>query len=298
MLDVVFIPDGTLLVFSIVNKEVASNLSLNAPTLITTTNTSIIEPQTHNQLTDSALTQEKKHELINMSDMSLNSNNSNQSSIQNIAHKKESMELIEFLDVQSNESDQDEYASQNMFREETSKIDELQLRSGMERTIEVLYQPSREPMDNMQRSSKLSKKTFKFIITFTKQGGRQTDQKIIQCKARTCSSFVEVLPKVLLFGESNVKEIKSATLSIKNLSDLPTSIEVRFISKILSAVRGEIIIPANSSIEPKLELFPLKVNPDYRKQVTIVNLLNRENDQVIEVKSANIDQQKVLSFLI
>jgi hypothetical protein len=48
---------------------------------------------------------------------------------------------------------------------------------------------------------------------------------------------------------------------VTNLSDLEARIEVRYISKILNIIRGEILIPPRQSIEIKVDIYPRKVNP-------------------------------------
>jgi len=176
---------------------------------------------------------------------------------------------------------------------ELAKIDELQLRPGSEKTIEVHYQPERGHINDIARASRLHKKAFKFHVSFSKHGSRFIDKKTIQCKSKVCTSFIEVSQKLLSFGDVDVKEFKTLQQTIKNLSDLPTRVEFRYISKILSSIREEITIPPNQSVEAALNIYPLKVNPDYRKIINVTNLLNRDNDQAFEVRASNIDQARV-----
>ena len=61
-------------------------------------------------------------------------------------------------------------------------------------------------------------------------------------------------------------------------------------SKILSAPHDEIVIPGAQAMPIRLEVLPQKANPDYRKQITVMNLLNRDNDTTFEVNANNIDQ--------
>ena len=61
-------------------------------------------------------------------------------------------------------------------------------------------------------------------------------------------------------------------------------------SKILSAPRDEFTIPAFAVLPIRLEVLPQKVNPDYRKQITVLNLINRDDDATFEVHANNIDQ--------
>jgi hypothetical protein len=82
-------------------------------------------------------------------------------------------------------------------------------------------------------------------------------------------------------------------LTISNISDLAARVEVRYVSKVLNIYKGELFIPPNQSVEVKVDIYARKVNPDYHKQITIVNLLNRDNDQAVQVYSTNIDEYQL-----
>lgn len=172
-------------------------------------------------------------------------------------------------------------------------IEEITLKPGAERTIEVCYRPEKETFSTDYRGGKLTRRNFRIILSYGTSGSYQRERNVIQCKARTCTSFVEVMPKVVNFGDTDVGTLKSAPVQIRNCSDLTAHVELRVVSKVLNCFRDEIIIPPKQSIEVKLDIYPRKVNPDYRKQITVVNLLNRDNDQLLEVKSCNIDKNRV-----
>jgi hypothetical protein len=61
------------------------------------------------------------------------------------------------------------------------------------------------------------------------------------------------------------------------------------VSKILSAPRDELVLPPLGRLPIRLEVLPQKGNPDYRKQITVHNLLNRADDATIEVTANNVD---------
>ena len=82
-------------------------------------------------------------------------------------------------------------------------------------------------------------------------------------------------------------------MKISNVSDLAARVEIRYVSKVLNIYKGELFIPPNQSIEVKVDIYARKVNADYRKQITVVNLLNRDNDQVIQAISTNIDEHQL-----
>jgi hypothetical protein len=61
--------------------------------------------------------------------------------------------------------------------------------------------------------------------------------------------------------DADVGKLKSLPLLVTNLSDLEARVEMRYISKILNIIRGEIVIPPRQSIEIKVDIYPRKVNP-------------------------------------
>ena len=178
--------------------------------------------------------------------------------------------------------------------DEIARIEELVIRPGSEKVIDVCYLPGKDVITPDYRTSRLSRRNFRLLLSHFVPGKQHEREKnTIQCVARSCTSAIEVTPSILQFGDTDVGTLKSASIQIRNCSDLPTVVELRFVSKVLSAMRGELYIPAKQTIDTKVEIYPRKVNPDYRKEITVVNLLNPDNDQIIEVRSTNIDQQRV-----
>ncbi|KAJ3325372.1 hypothetical protein HDV06_004231 [Boothiomyces sp. JEL0866] len=178
--------------------------------------------------------------------------------------------------------------------EEITRIEELILRPGIEKHIEVCYLPQRDLITPDYRSCRLSKRNFRVTLSSCKPGQQNNSEKnIIQCVSKVCTSAIEISPTTINFGDTNVSTLKSAPLIVRNMSDLPTLIELRYVSKVLSSFRGEIVIPAKQSVEVKIDIYPRKVNPDYKKEITVANLFNPDNDQVVQVHSTNIDQQRV-----
>ncbi|CAG8447057.1 5601_t:CDS:2 [Ambispora gerdemannii] len=185
-------------------------------------------------------------------------------------------------------------------QEGVAQIDEVLLRPGRERTVQVSYRPEKDSSANDFNAGHLTRRSFRIILTYgpvnSKMGTfeiNNRERKIIKCKARSCTSFVKVEPKEVNFGDTDVGTLKSMPIVIKNLSELTAHVELQFISKVLSCNRDEITIPPKQSIKVKLDMYPRKVNIDYRKQITMVNLQNRDNDKIIEVRSANIDKNRV-----
>ncbi|ORZ29119.1 hypothetical protein BCR41DRAFT_382971 [Lobosporangium transversale] len=185
-----------------------------------------------------------------------------------------------------------------------TRIEELFLKPGKERTVIASYRPARDSSIENFQAGKLLRKSFRIMVSYAPWVGTassvpfsenpQKDRKIIQCKARACTSFVTIEPKSLDFGDTDVGALKSLPIKLINQSEISATVRLDFQSKVLNcSPSGAITIPAKSSTELKLDIYPRKVNPDYRKQLTLFNLTNRANDQIIEVRSTNIDKNRV-----
>lgn len=191
------------------------------------------------------------------------------------------------------DSEQSLASSTTRKQQQFVEIDEIVLRAGAERAIQVRYKPYlREDLNEADRG-KLNKHNFRVLVDYCPVGEYSYKRKIVQCKSRVCCSLIAVLPQRLNFGETDVGTLKSAPIRISNLSDLPARVELRFASKVLSCYRGEILIPPKQWSEVKIDIYPRKVNPEYHKQITVMNLYNSDNDQVLEVLSNNVDLNRV-----
>ncbi|KAI7867864.1 hypothetical protein BDF14DRAFT_1799977 [Spinellus fusiger] len=178
--------------------------------------------------------------------------------------------------------------------ESYTRIEDLLLRPGQERVIQVSYRPQKDSSINDFNAGQLIRRNFRITLEYGHyRSADPKERKAIQCRARTCTSFVEVIPKEINFGDTDVGTLKSLPINIFNRSDILARVELQFTSKVLNCLRGEIVIQPRSYVELKLDLYPRKVNPEYRKQITLVNYLNHENDQIIEVQSTNIDKNRV-----
>jgi hypothetical protein len=178
------------------------------------------------------------------------------------------LELMEFMrgsfGSPTNASDADaieesELQPLNDLSEGLTRIEEIAVSPGMERVIDVCYRPERDAQTPDHRGGRLTKRNFRLILSYGKQTAGVKKRKVIQCKARTCTSFIEVSPKLVNFGDTDVGTLKSAPIHITNCSDLPARVEMRYISKVLNCYRGEIVIPPRQSFEIKIDIYPRKV---------------------------------------
>ncbi|KAI8978048.1 hypothetical protein BDB01DRAFT_800596 [Pilobolus umbonatus] len=178
--------------------------------------------------------------------------------------------------------------------ESFTRIEDFVLKPGTERMIQVSYRPQKDASINDFNAGQLIRRQFRICLEYgVLRAEEPKEKKVIQCRARTCTSFVEVIPKVINFGDTDVGTLKSLPIKIYNRSDITAHVELQFSSKVLNCLRGEIRIQPRNYVELKLDLYPRKVNPDYRKQITLVNFRNKDNDQIIEVHSNNIDKNRV-----
>lgn len=180
-----------------------------------------------------------------------------------------------------------------------NQIEELILRPGAEHRVIVSHRPTRGEIDDEYTNGRLQEKSFNIMLDFAKlkssgaKSGAGRERKTVSCKTRTCTSFVTISPKVIDFGMANVGTRKSANFVVQNHSELTARVDLRFVSKVISMYRDEIAVPPLQSIELRVDFFPRRVNESYRKQVTVANLLNRSNDQILEVRSSNVDEQRI-----
>ncbi|PWN28154.1 hypothetical protein BDZ90DRAFT_251811 [Jaminaea rosea] len=195
----------------------------------------------------------------------------------------------------------------NVDSKQTKEIESLLLRPGEESRIVVSFRPARGDVDEGYTAGRLMDNIFRITLDYVKartavsgssagggsrlRGGRE--RKTVLCRTRTCTSFITVSPKELDFGEVNVGSRKSSQIAVTNHSDLTARVDLRFVSKVLSMYRDEMAVPSGQTIHLTVDYSPRRVNVAYSKQITVANLLNRRNDQVIDVRGRNVDKQRI-----
>ncbi|KAK0527980.1 hypothetical protein OC835_004811 [Tilletia horrida] len=180
----------------------------------------------------------------------------------------------------------------------STQVEELFLRPGTEYRVIVSYRPPRADADEDFSAGQLQSTTFSISIDYARarvgaksRGGRE--RKTVTCHLRTCTSFITVEPKFIDFGEVNVGSRKRAMVTVTNRSDLTTRIDTRVVSKVISMFADEVLVTPQRPYELELQFFPRRVNDKYRKQITIANLFNRTNDQIVEVRAQNVDSEGI-----
>ena len=175
-----------------------------------------------------------------------------------------------------------------------NQIEEITMRPGTEYRVFVVFRPARDSTSAPEVAGALRKSSFKVFLDSSPAGKPATKtRRTISCAAESCTSLISLTESKFDFGEVTVGASKSSTLRITNLSALSARVEIAAISKVLSANRNVIVIPPHESVEERLEFFPRRINDNYEKQIFVRNLLNRANDQLIEIRSKNVDRHNL-----
>ncbi|DBA02871.1 TPA: hypothetical protein N0F65_005898, partial [Lagenidium giganteum] len=194
-------------------------------------------------------------------------------------------------------------------------VETLDLAPGVERTILIWYcpasnaSPDNAVLENSDaidlKGCRLTKQTFRVSFRcFQIQGSWQQAQarvydrtlgKSIHIRARTCTSIVTVTPSILHLGDCNIGELKSSSCMLTNHSELPTVVKPLVTSKVISTVpNDEMTLGPKQSTELKIEIIPRKINPNYSRMISIVNLKNKSNIPQVCVRSSNMDAHHVI----
>ncbi|KAM0755513.1 hypothetical protein T439DRAFT_320211 [Meredithblackwellia eburnea MCA 4105] len=181
---------------------------------------------------------------------------------------------------------------------QSAAFDQIYAKPGVLYRIIVSFRPTRASSPEGD-GGRLVKKNFRINMSYLPWGSRQAtgtavkERKAILCKARICTSFVSVSPSTLDFGNVEIGTNVKGTISITNLSEIPARVDLRFISKVISAYRDEIVISVGSTVDVTVDMVPRRTNPAYRKQISVHNLLNPPNSAVCLLKAANVDTRGV-----
>ncbi|KAJ2890147.1 hypothetical protein IWW38_004292, partial [Coemansia aciculifera] len=122
---------------------------------------------------------------------------------------------------------------------------------------------------------------------------RNVERLSLPCTLNMCTSFVRVTPAFLDFGSVDVGMLKTMYLQIENLSHVEATVQCRLESKVINCTRAPIAIPPLMSETIRVDIYPRRINPRYRKQIIVRNRHNRFNDNVVEVRSIHVDQRRM-----
>ncbi|WVR07348.1 hypothetical protein IAU60_004389 [Kwoniella sp. DSM 27419] len=174
------------------------------------------------------------------------------------------------------------------------QIEEVTMRPGTEYRVFVLYRGEVDMVSPPEIAGALRKSAFKVYLEWVPSRSRsatlQPTRKSINCVVESCTSLIRLpASRTLDFGEVTVGASRTLPIQIENLSALSAKVEIAAISKVITANRNVIVIPPFETVEERLEFFPRRINEKYEKQMFVRNLLNRKDDQLVNIKSRNVD---------
>eukprot|EP01135_Chromosphaera_perkinsii_P011921 Nk52_evm38s2531 gene=Nk52_evmTU38s2531 len=200
----------------------------------------------------------------------------------------------------------------------STKIEEIAIAPGKSKLVIVSYKPTmgsegRSEMRLLRskvtgdssyadvmsdaKFTKMSRRTFLLRLRCSSHDDASpvlVEHRTISCKAKVCTSFIGLSTSEVNFGDCNLGVSHTAQVKVFNHSDMATSIKCNIRSKVVSTTRAVVTIPAKESYDLTISLCPRRVNPDYRKQITIKNLTNDDNELIVDIRSNNIDQKGVM----
>lgn len=176
-----------------------------------------------------------------------------------------------------------------------TRIEELRIYPGAERIVRVQYTPSR--LDDIDsKAAKFHRRKFTiFLKIIDERQDLIVQKKKIQSKARVCTSIIQIPTKQILMGDCDISTSKLGIVEIINISDLPAVIAIQYESKAVRFKKKNITIPPKEEAKVLFDFNPQKPSSDYKKQITFVNLNNKNNDQFVEIKANIIDRLKSAS---
>ncbi|KAF2076702.1 hypothetical protein CYY_002015 [Polysphondylium violaceum] len=177
------------------------------------------------------------------------------------------------------------------------QIEELTINPGSERIIQVRYCPKTLFPLADSKNYRLTPKNFRIMLKYgkslLKNAITKQKNKTIKVASRVCLSAVKV-PTEINLGDCTVGNLRTKNIHLHNLSDLPAALQVRYQSKVISLTPLSFNIPPKQSYDLQLDFLPRKNNPDYRKQITFVNVKSPTNDQqFLEIRANNLDEHSV-----
>ncbi|KAI9244731.1 hypothetical protein EDC94DRAFT_653837 [Helicostylum pulchrum] len=89
---------------------------------------------------------------------------------------------------------------------------------------------------------------FYYKLAVPNKSAKPKELKLIQCKARICTSFVRVIPQVIDFGDTNVGTQESFQIQILNQSDICAHVELVFEFRILNCTQAELLNQPKSTV--------------------------------------------------
>ncbi|OMJ26648.1 hypothetical protein AYI69_g3946 [Smittium culicis] len=174
------------------------------------------------------------------------------------------------------------------------KSDELILKPGSTKGIIIMVLESIKGSIPNQELGNVSKHSFTLECKY----GNPTDNTSvinasnlsIPCIISCCTSLIAVKQKIIDTGPISVGAVKNLYITVENLADIEAQFRCSLDSKIINCNHLPVKIPPRDSVSIRIDIYPRRINPRYRKQINIVNLKNRNQpDLIVNIKSEHVD---------
>eukprot|EP00796_Vickermania_ingenoplastis_P001397 gene1397-820_t len=180
------------------------------------------------------------------------------------------------------------------------------LKDGIETEEVILSSQSKKLSVTIQYrpSVETSLSQLKFPLNFAVTTGGSRYQRLqIFCQAKLFTSSIKVSQRDINFGDCIVGQSKRITFYMENLSPLPGCFTVELRSKIITIegrqereacprnreIRETFTIAPMTKLPITLRIAPQRVNPTYRKELTIFNSSNPTADrQIVNIEANNM----------
>ncbi|CUI14836.1 unnamed protein product, partial [Bodo saltans] len=169
-------------------------------------------------------------------------------------------------------------------------VEELNVAAHRQVRVEVLLKT---------RSNRTNLQAQKLKLDVELIASSRTKQQLLalRCVGTLHTSTIAVVQPNINFGDTQVGHSKKTTVVIENKSPLPGCAIVQLRSKIISIGEKQhsereqlelIDIPGYSSRAVDLVILPQRVNPTYRKQLTVVNKFNSDERFIVNIEANNM----------
>ncbi|OMJ24929.1 hypothetical protein AYI70_g1251 [Smittium culicis] len=174
------------------------------------------------------------------------------------------------------------------------KSDELILKPGSTKGIIIMVLESIKGSIPNQELGNVSKHSFTLECKYGNPTNNSTvinaSNLSIPCIISCCTSLIAVKQKIIDTGPISVGAVKNIYITVENLADIEAQFRCSLDSKIINCNHLPVKIPPRDSVSIRIDIYPRRINPRYRKQINIVNLKNRNQpDLIVNIKSEHVD---------
>jgi len=107
----------------------------------------------------------------------------------------------------------------------------------------------------------------------------------LKCRAGVCTTKVSATPSKLQLGDCLMGVRKTISITLTNHSEMLTEVRILCNSKSIRFRELNIELPPLHSQPLEIEFTPSSAKRDYKKQITIKNIYNPTNTEMVEVEA-------------